>query len=81
MSGLCKYKHIFGREREGAHALRVFNVAVVDLVLTVALGWAVAKWTGYNAVLVVLALFFLGIIMHRLFCVNTTVNMLIFGKV
>ena len=31
----CEYRHIFGKEGEGAHSYRVFGIAAVDLVLTI----------------------------------------------
>ena len=77
----CAYKHIFGKEGEGAHKWRVFNIAIVDLALTVVLGFAISWYFHVNFALVLALLLLLGIIMHRLFCVNTTINKFIFGRV
>lgn len=78
---LCKYKHIFGAEGEGAHSVRVANIAIVDVVLTVIAGIVLAHVFKWSVGLTLLLLFATGILMHRLFCVNTTVNKWIFGVV
>lgn len=81
---LCKYRHIFGKEGEGAHAIRVFNVAIVDVAATVLVGALIAVWSGLGLggfLLVLIVLFVLGIVAHRIFCVNSTVNKAIFGVV
>ena len=79
---LCQYRDIFGQPRTGAHALRLFDVAIVDVVLTVLGAYilsmyipAIPFWT------ILLSLFIFAIILHRLFCVNTKINTLIFGNV
>lgn len=77
----CKYRHIFGKEREGAHSIRLFDVAIVDLGLTVVGGILLAIFMHWNVLLTLAALFVLGIIMHRLFCVNTKINQILFGRV
>jgi hypothetical protein len=81
---LCKHKHIFGKEGEGAHSIRLFNVAIVDVAATVVAGALIARLAGLGAqgfFLVLVGLFVLGVIAHRVFCVNTTVNKAIFGVV
>lgn len=77
----CEYKHIFGKEGEGVHALRLFNIAIVDVIGTILGGILIAKLMNWNVGITVIALFALGIIMHRLFCVNSTVNKALFGNV
>lgn len=74
MPGLCPFKDIFGKPKTGLHSIRVFDVAVVDVVLTVVAGVLIATYFKWNVYVVVIALFLLGILMHRLFCVNTTLN-------
>jgi hypothetical protein len=78
---LCKYKNIFGKENEGAHSIRFFNVAIVDLLLTLLAGAIISYFTRINLILMWIMLILLGIIVHRIFCVNTTINRLIFGQV
>jgi uncharacterized membrane protein YcaP (DUF421 family) len=76
---LCKYKHIFGKERQGFHALRLFDFAVLDIVGTIIIGFLLAKHFKLNILLVIMLLFILAIFMHRLFGVNTKLNTMLFG--
>lgn len=78
---LCKYSNMFGKPREGAHSLRVFDIAIVDVLGTIFLAWIISKYYKYNFYKTLLFLFILAIILHRLFCVNTKINTMIFGKV
>lgn len=78
---LCEYKNIFGKENEGVHSIRFFNVALVDLLLTLLAGAIISYFTRINLILMWIILILVGIIVHRIFCVNTTLNKLIFGQV
>ena len=76
--GLCKYKDIFGKPGTGAHSYRIFNIAIIDVIFTIIFAWLIAyfmKWCFWKTLL---GLFVLGIIMHRLFCVRTTIDKLLF---
>ena len=75
---LCKYKHIFGEPGEGAHQYRIFNIAIVDTALTVLLAYVIAYFSGISLMYVIPGTFLLGIVAHRLFCVRTTVDKLLF---
>jgi hypothetical protein len=75
---LCPYKYIFGKPGEGVHSYRIFDIAVVDVVCTIILAYGISKYFDYNFKLVLLILFLLGIILHHLFCVRTTVDKLLF---
>jgi uncharacterized membrane protein len=78
--GLCKYKNILGKPNEGVHSYRIFNVAIVDTLLTVCIAIIIKLLIPkYNFFLILLILFITGIVMHRLFCVETTVGKLIFN--
>ena len=78
---LCQYKDIFGRPREGAHAYRLFDIAVVDVAATVVVAFIIARLFGFVFWKSLVALFIIGIISHRAFCVRTTVDKLVFSKV
>lgn len=82
----CKHKNIFGKEGEGVHSVRVLNIAILDVVGTLLGCWAIAfalniPLLSYQFLGIVICAFLLAIILHRIFCVNTTVNKLIFGVV
>jgi hypothetical protein len=78
---LCRYKDIFGRPREGAHAYRFFDIAVVDVTATVLLAFVISRAFGISFWKSLVALFIIGIIAHRAFCVRTTVDKWVFPNV
>lgn len=78
---LCKYKDIFGKPNEGVHSIRIFGIAAVDLGMTIVVAAAVAYFLGswiINFFKVLILLLLLSIILHRLFCVRTVVDTLLF---
>ena len=76
---LCKYKDIFGKVDKGIHSYRIFNIAIVDVILTILGAFIIHLFTpSYNFYLILLLLFILGIILHRIFCVKTTIDKLLF---
>lgn len=78
---LCKYRDIAGKPGDGIHSYRIFNIAIIDVIFTIIPCIAVALIFKINVWLCIVIGFLLGIIAHRVFCVNTTVNKAIFGKV
>ena len=76
----CKYKNLFGRPGEGIHAYRLFDIAIID-VLAVIIGAKIIsnsyKTPFFNTLII---LFIIGIIFHRLFCVKTTIDKLLFNN-
>ena len=74
MGLLCKYKDVLGRPSEGVHAWRVFDIAIVDVTLTLVAAALIAAYFHLPLWQPALALFVSGIIAHRLFCVRTTVD-------
>jgi hypothetical protein len=78
----CKYKNIFGKVGEGVHSYRLFNIAVVDVVATIVLAYIINKiFPQHRFKKVLLVLFLLGIVAHRLFCVRTTIDKLLFKNI
>lgn len=76
-----KYSNIFGKPKTGFHSLRLFDIAINDLLGTIAISGLISYYLKYNFLLVLIILLIIAIILHRLFCVNTTINKLIFGEV
>jgi len=76
---LCQYKDIFGKVGEGVHSYRVLNFAIVDVIVTIIGAYLISRVTKQNFIIVLVLFFILGIILHKLFCVRTTVDKLIFG--
>ena len=77
----CPYKNLFGAEGTGAHSYRFMGLAVVDVVLTVMAAWLISWGFGAPFWWTLLGLFLSGIILHRLFCVRTTIDKILFPEV
>ena len=78
---LCRYKDLFGRPREGAHSYRIFDIAVVDVAATIVVAFIIVRVFGFVFWKSLVALFIVGILSHRVFCVRTTVDKLVFPNV
>jgi hypothetical protein len=89
---LCQYKDLFGKPREGAHSYRFMDIAVVDVIMTLVVVYLLSLWYGNTKDVrlwgtiewkrfwcVCITTFLIGILAHKLFCVDTTVNKWIFG--
>jgi hypothetical protein len=75
----CKYKDIFGKVGEGPHSYRLFDIAVVDVTLTILGAFIIYLFfPQYKFLYILIILFIFGIIIHRLFCVRTTVDKFLF---
>ena len=75
---LCKYKDIFGKPGTGPHSYRLFNVAIVDVLLTILAAFLIARAGNLPFIKTMILLFLLGIILHHVFCVRTTVDKILF---
>ena len=75
---LCKYKDALGVPNQGVHKYRLFNVAIVDVILTIVLAVIISYIFSVNFFITLIILFLLGIVMHRIFCVRTTVDKILF---
>jgi hypothetical protein len=75
---LCKYKNALGVPNEGAHSYRFLGVAIVDVIMTIILAGFISYFVKLSFVYTSISLFILGIILHRLFCVRSTIDKLLF---
>ena len=80
MFGLCKYKDIFGKPNTEIHSYRIFNIAYMDVLFTIIAGVLISYSFNYSLINVLIVLFLIGIVMHYIFCVKTTVNNFIFNQ-
>ena len=87
VSGKCSYsnminkiKDIFGNPGEGIHSYRIFNIAYVDVIITLMGAYIIQKlFFKENKYLKVLFyLFLIWIILHRIFGIRTTIDKLLF---
>ena len=79
---LCPYSNMFGKVGEGVHSYRLFHIAIIDVMVTVMGAYIIHLFYPSYSFLFILALLFLtGIILHRLFCVRTTIDKLLFPSI
>ena len=74
---LCKYKNVLGEPGKGKHT-HFMGVAWWDVLLTIISGVILSLLFNWNMLYTIIVLFLLGILLHRLFCVRTTVDKLLF---
>jgi hypothetical protein len=75
---LCQYRNIFGKPNSGAHSYRIFNIAIIDLGLTILVAYIISKYYILDFVYVFIILMLLSLILHKLFCVETTLTKFVF---
>jgi hypothetical protein len=75
---LCKYKDLFGKLGTGIHSYRIFNIAYLDILVTIVVAYGLSKLFRTPFLYTLIAFLILGIIIHRLLCVRTTVDKLLF---
>ena len=76
----CQYKDVFGKVGEGVHSYRLFNVAIIDVIFTILAAYLINLLKpSFGFINVLMFLFVLGILLHRIFCVRTTVDKILFG--
>lgn len=79
--GLCQYKDILGKPREGIRKYRIFDFSIMDTVVVILFGYFISWYMKWNLVYVLVLLFTLGIILHRLFCVRSRIDKLLFPSI
>ena len=85
----CQYKDIFGKPNQGIHSYRIpltkgvsgseTGFAIIDIILTIIVAKLINIYVlkDYKYITILIGLFILGIILHKLFCVETTLNKLL----
>ncbi len=73
----CAYKDRLGVPGEGAHQ-HYFGVAVFDVFATIVVAECIVYFFHTNRAWTLVALFLTGIVLHRVFCVRTTVDKYLF---
>lgn len=77
---LCKYRDALGKPNEGVHK-HVYGIAINDLLATVLVTFLIWYFTRMNPIVLIVLVAVVTVLIHRLFCVNTTINKMIFGEV
>lgn len=79
-----EYRYVFGKEGEGVHSYRLFDIAIIDVIFTIIGAGLISYIFNLNVldfILITITLFIAGIILHYLFCVETTINKTIYSFV
>ena len=75
---LCKYKNLFGKPNEGLRKYRIFDIAILDTVVTIIGAYLIALFFKWPPLYTIIVVFILGIISHRIFCVRTGLDKKLF---
>jgi len=78
MDSLCKYRDALGIPGQGIHSYRIFNIAIADVVMTLIGAGFISYLFKLSYIRSAILLFLLGIVLHQVFCVRTTVNKILF---
>ena len=81
-SKMCEYGKMltpyFGKVGEGMHKTRVFDIAIMDVIMS-AIGALIISYVFKTRFIYTLVgVFLAGIVLHRIFCIRTTVDKLLF---
>jgi hypothetical protein len=74
-----KWKDIFGKPNENIHSIRLFDFAIIDILMTLLGAFLLSKYFKKNSCLLFIILFIYGQIFHILFCVKTKFIVLFFS--
>ena len=73
----CEYKNLLGEPGKGVHS-HFMGFAWRDTLMTIIGGLLIALVFKFNVLYTLIAVFIIGILFHRLFCVRTTVDKILF---
>ena len=76
---LCKYKDALGKPKTGIHSYRIFNIAIADVIMTIIASLIISYFFKFNFWITLVLLFLIGILLHRIFCVKTTIDKMLFS--
>lgn len=71
MIDLTKYADIFGKPETGVHKFRLFNIALIDLFLTIVFCYGIAYYFNYSFYKLFIILMVLSVFFHYIFGVKT----------
>jgi hypothetical protein len=80
MFKLCEYKDLFGEPKTGIHKYRIFDYAILDILVTIFLMLLISYTFKLSIIYSTIITIGLMIITHRLFCVRTKTDILLFSQ-
>ena len=76
------YENIFGKPGTGIHSIRIANIAILDILVTLVIAYGLCLlFPRVPKYIFFVGIFIVGIVVHRLFCVRTTVDKFLFPHV
>lgn len=70
--GLCNYASLFGKPKTGLHRVRLFGVAIFDVIGMLLIAFLLSYYYHLNFLLTLSFVFLVAELFHLLFCVNTS---------
>jgi len=74
---LCQYKNSLGIPGEKFHT-HLLGIAIMDVIATLFLCEFIVYFFGTSRMITFLSVFLTGIVLHRIFCVRTTLDKYLF---
>jgi hypothetical protein len=74
---LCPYKDSLGIPGQGFHT-HIMGIAVMDVFATIVLSEFIVYCFGTSRMLTFISLILTGIVLHRVFCIRTTLDKYLF---
>ena len=71
---------MFGEPGMGIHKYRVAGISIVDVLVVIVCGLFISYFSGWSIYPVLVVLFVSGIVIHRLFCVRSGIDKLLFPE-
>ena len=78
MLDLCKYKDVLGVPGQGIHSFKIYGISVWDTLITLVCAIFLAWAANWSYLYTIVGAYILGIILHHLFCVRTTIDKFLF---
>ena len=79
---MCEYGKMltpyFGKVGEGVHKTRIFNIAIIDVIMSIIGALIISYLFKVCFIRTLIGVFLTGIVLHRIFCVRTTVDKFLF---
>ena len=64
----------FAEPRTGIHNIRIFDIAIVDVLITLLASYAISYYTSYKMLSVFIVLIILSILIHTMLDIKTKTN-------
>lgn len=66
--------NLIGVPGEGIHSYRIFNIAYMDVIIVLVAAILIAWAMNWSYMKTIVGIFILGIVVHKVLCVRTTVD-------